>query len=217
MKHNPRSNEFDSKIVRSLCGFSQAVMVIASAVVLLTAFIAATRCSAQVVTGTLVGVVKDSTGAVVPNASVIAVQTATNVRRTGTTTSGGYFSFPYLAPGPYQVRISAPGFASLVQENVTISVETTARVDAVLTLAGTTGEVTVTAAPPPIQTENAEVNLNLGSHEVNGIPLEYRQAEGLVELSAGVNIDSGARRPPVIRRARSGTTRTGRVFLRTAQ
>ncbi|HZY63457.1 MAG TPA: carboxypeptidase regulatory-like domain-containing protein, partial [Edaphobacter sp.] len=184
MKHS-RLNQFLSGTVRNLFGLSLATMTI------FTLVVTATRCSAQVVTGTMVGVVKDSTGAVIPNASVIAVQTATNVRRTGTTTSEGYFSFPYLSPGTYRVRISAPGFASLVQENVTISVETVARVDAVLTPAGTTGEVTVTAAPPPIQTENAEVNLNLGSHEVNDIPLEYRQAEGLVELAAGVNIDSG--------------------------
>lgn len=164
---------------------------IAAFVVLLSFLFVAIQSQSQVVTGTLVGVVKDSTGAVIANAKLVATETSTNVQRTGSTTSDGYFNFPYLSPGHYRLRVEAPGFKALVQENITISVETIARVDAVLTPASTTGEVVVTAAPPPIQTESAEVNVNLGSRAVNDIPLEYRQAEGLVELSAGVNIDSG--------------------------
>jgi outer membrane receptor protein involved in Fe transport len=160
-------------------------------VVLFSGLFAAISALAQVVTGTLVGVVKDSSGAIIPKATIVAIQTSTNVQRTSATTSDGYFNFPYLSPGNYQVKISAPGFATLTQENITISVETVVRVDAVLTLARTTGEVVVSAAPPSLQTESAEVNMNLESREVNDIPLEFRQAEGLVELSAGVSISSG--------------------------
>jgi hypothetical protein len=152
---------------------------------------AATSCIAQVVTGTLVGVVKDTTGAVVVNAKVTVTETSTNVRRTGTTTSSGYYTFPYLSPGNYDIKVDAAGLKALVEKGITVSVETVARVDVVLAPASTSSTVEVTSAPPPIQTENAEVNLNLGSREVTDVPLQYRQAEGLVELSAGVNIDSG--------------------------
>lgn len=161
------------------------------AIVLLCSGLHVTDCLAQVVTGTLVGVVQDKTGAVIPNARIVATETSTNVQRSSTSTSSGYYTFTYLSPGTYEVKVDAPGFQPLVENGITISVQTVSRLDAVLNLSSTSTSVQVTDAPPPIQTENAEVNLNLGSHEVNDIPLEYRQAEGLVELSAGVNIDSG--------------------------
>lgn len=165
--------------------------LILTVILLLSGLLATTRCLGQVVTGTLVGVVKDTTGALVTNAKIVVMETSTNVQHSSTTTSSGYYTFTYLSPGNYQVKFVAPGFETLVEKGIAISVQTVSRVDAVLTPASTETSVEVTAAPPPIQTENAEVNMNLGSKEVNDIPLEYREAEGLVELSAGVNIDSG--------------------------
>lgn len=151
---------------------------------------------AQVVTGTLVGVVKDTTGAVIPNAKVVATEISTNVQRSGVTTSDGYFNFPYLSPGHYQIEIKAPGFKTLVEKDITISVETVARVDAVLTPASATGSITVTSAPPQMQTESAEVAVNVESRVISDYPLEFRNAQAVIGLSAGVtNINGGTPTP----------------------
>jgi hypothetical protein len=105
-----------------------------SVLLLISWLFATTHCLAQVVTGTLVGVVKDTTGAVVVNANILVTETSTNVHRTGATTSSGYYTFPFLSPGNYQIKIDAPGFKTLVENDITISVQTVVRVDAVLNL-----------------------------------------------------------------------------------
>lgn len=163
---------------------------------LLLVLLATTHCWAQVVTGTLVGIVRDTTGAVIPNAKIVVTEISTNVQRTGSTTSDGYFNFPYLSPGPYQIKVDASGFKTLIEKNITISVSTVARVDAVLNPAGITNTVVVTAAPPPLQTESAEVALNLASRPINDLPLEYRNAQALVGLAAGVTAVAGGEATP---------------------
>jgi hypothetical protein len=141
----------------------------------------------QVVTGTLTGSVTDSTGATVPNAKVTITQLSTGVQRSATTTADGLYNFPYLAPDNYKVDVSAPGFKSFSQSEMTISVSTVAQLNAVLTPGSASETVTVTAAPPPLQTESVEVATNLEARQIADLPLEQRNVQGLAGLAAGVS------------------------------
>src|SRR5882724_8889432 len=78
--------------------------------VLILAVLSETGAIAQIETATLVGTVKDSTGAVVPGASVTVVNSQTSFRSETTTRSEGDYRLPYLNPGSYQVTLEASGF-----------------------------------------------------------------------------------------------------------
>lgn len=87
--------------------------------------------------GTLVGVVTDPTGAVVPNATVTATHLATNNSKSVSTDSSGSYELPNLQPGAYNVSVRAAGFKELVQENIPLDPRATVRVNAVLQVGAT--------------------------------------------------------------------------------
>ncbi len=141
---------------------------------------------AQVVTATLTGQIKDSSGAVIPEASVTATQVSTGVARSTTTSSTGEYTLPYLNPGSYRVDVEVKGFKKYTQENVELAVSTVQRVDATLS-PGAVGEVvTVSSAPPALQTENAEVARNFEAQTVRELPVANRNFQTLAGLTAGV-------------------------------
>ncbi len=84
---------------------------------------------AQAVNGTVVGTIKDESGAVVPDAQVTITETSTNVSRSVNTDANGYYSFPNLPPGNYDVKVAKQGFASAQQTAVPLNVNSTVRVD----------------------------------------------------------------------------------------
>src|SRR6185503_15973411 len=76
----------------------------------------------QITTGVIQGTVRDQTGSVVPAASAEAKNVDTNLTRTAATAEDGRFAFLQLPPGRYRVTISKAGFATLVQENLALTV-----------------------------------------------------------------------------------------------
>src|SRR5215470_10590490 len=78
---------------------------------------------------TLVGTVTDSSGAVIPGASVVAVQDATKVAYKGQTSSTGNYTLPYVAVGSYTITVGAAGFGKAVHTNVLVEVNQTVRAD----------------------------------------------------------------------------------------
>jgi hypothetical protein len=147
----------------------------------------ATKAQGQVVTATLTGSVTDSTGASVPNATVTAIQASTGVARTTKTNDEGSYSIPYLDPGNYRISIEAQGFKKFTQENVTLDVSTVARVDTTLTPGSVNETVEVTAAPPALQTDSAEVARNFDTQTVRELPVANRNFQALAGLVAGVS------------------------------
>jgi hypothetical protein len=141
----------------------------------------------QVVTGTLTGAVADSTGALIPRAKVTITELSTAAERSAESSTDGLYTIPYLAPGEYRVEVAAAGFKTLTQADITISVSTVARFDAVLTPGSASETVTVTSAPPQLQTESAEVAVNFGVRTVSDVPLEARNVQALATLAAGVS------------------------------
>src|SRR5258708_1942668 len=82
----------------------------------------ATTANAQLSTATLFGTVTDSTGAVVPHATVTLIQTDTNFTRTITTKDDGSYHEEFLPIGPYKILVSAPGFRSLERKGIVLAV-----------------------------------------------------------------------------------------------
>ncbi len=142
---------------------------------------------AQVVTATLTGNVRDSSGAVVPNATVTALQVSTGSTRTTTSTGDGLYNLPYLEPGTYNLSVEVTGFKKFLRENVLLEVSTIARVDATLTPGNAQETITVTADSPLLQTERAEVARNFGSETVRELPIANRNFQALAGLVAGVS------------------------------
>ena len=136
--------------------------------VLLVAFSSA---AGQAISGTIVGTVTDPSGAFVPNAQVTAVLTGQGTVHTVVTNASGNYTQPDLPPGVYTVTIAAPGFKKDIRQNITLETNTTSRVDVALATGSTTEEVTVTDAPPQLQTDRADISTTIGQKQIADLPL----------------------------------------------
>jgi hypothetical protein len=137
------------------------------------------------------GTVTDPSGAVVPGASVTATNTATNVTTTRTASSSGSYLISPLPPGDYTVSFSAPGFQTLIQQHITIDALQTIGYNAKLSIAGAVETVTVTSAPPLLETESGTLSLTMEQTEYTNLPLNMsngpRNPTSFVSLMPGVN------------------------------
>ena len=98
----------------------------------------------QETTGTIVGTVRDSSGAVMPDVSVTVRNVATNSARTVQANGSGDYSAPLLQPGTYQVTVERTGFRSAVYNGISLEINQTVRVDALLEVGNQTQRVEVT-------------------------------------------------------------------------
>jgi hypothetical protein len=126
---------------------------------------------AQVLYGTLTGTVTDSSDAAVPNAKVEAVNSNTGVSRETTTDERGVFVFRDLQAGSYSVTISAAAFSRAKFDNVDIATNTVRRADVKLQLAQVAESVNVSAATLALQTDRADVNVQLSKAAITNLPL----------------------------------------------
>src|SRR5215208_5653465 len=97
-------------------------------------FLAATLVFAQSFTGSISGLVTDSSGAVIPGAQVTVINVGTNSRSTATTDTSGNYTVPLLPRGDYRIEISAGGFRRFVREGIVLQVQQTARIDVQMTV-----------------------------------------------------------------------------------
>jgi len=108
--------------------------------VVLAFVVAAVPAAAQILYGSVVGVVKDSTGAFIPGATVTIVNKETNLTREATTSGEGAYSLINLLPGPYDVKVTLSGFRDVARPNVPITIGQIARIGFALEL-GTVAEM----------------------------------------------------------------------------
>ncbi len=141
----------------------------------------------QVTTATLVGTISDPTGAQIPAASVTARNINTGLTRTAVTGEDGYYRLELLPVGNYEVEVTATsGFKKLNQGGIVLRVGDTIRVDLSLEV-GEVGEiVTVTDAPPEVNTTTAELGRTVQSQEIENLPLVERNVFALLDLTPGV-------------------------------
>ncbi|HBY60681.1 MAG TPA: TonB-dependent receptor, partial [Solibacterales bacterium] len=99
----------------------------------------------QVTTGTILGVVLDSSGSPVAGAQVTITEIEKNTSQTYTTDAAGAFNAPFLVPGTYTVSVEVKGFKKEVRSGITLQVDQKARIDFNLTVGQVTETVTVTA------------------------------------------------------------------------
>jgi len=155
--------------------------------------------------GEITGEVTDQSGAVAPNASITATNTATNASRMTRTNQAGIYSFPALVPGPYQVKVESPGFQSAVRSNIELQVQQTARVDFTLVVGQAAQTVEVSSTALLLATESATVGTVIEQKSIVDLPLNGRNFLQLVALSP--NVTFGFAAPNNVQR-RQGVSRT---------
>ena len=150
----------------------------------LVSVLAAGMAWAQAVAGSQVsGVVKDSSGGVLPGVEVTITKTDTGVARSVVTGPDGAYVFPNLPVGPYLLKVVLHGFNTYVQEGITLQVNTNPTIDVTLSVGNVGEQITVAANSTTIETRSPAVGQVIDNEQVTQIPLNGRQATELIFLS----------------------------------
>ncbi len=151
------------------------------AFVLILALAAGTAPSlAQTVSGTLVGRVTDPSGAALPGVTVLAVEEETKAERMTISNDEGLYRIPFAALGKYTVSFTLPGFKTLVRPGIEVRLNNTTTLDVQLEIATQAETVTVTAAPPQIDTTTGELKTSFDSQYIEDKPIFNRNMLSLV-------------------------------------
>ena len=132
------------------------------------------------------GTVADPSGAIVPDATVTLKNVATGATRETQTSNSGSYRFASLPAAVFTLTVAKQGFKTSVQSDFTVQVAETRTVNFVLELGAATTEVTVTAAPPPVETSEGRVSGMIEQGKVHEMPLTGRNFYTLVVLTPGV-------------------------------
>ena len=143
-------------------------------------------------TSQLTGVVKDSSGGVVPGAKVILTDQVTNVALTTQTDERGIYVFTGIRPATYTLRVEAMNFAAEERKDVVLGVNQQASIDVTVKPGAVSETVTVTEQAPLLDTGNATLGTDVTNEYVRDIPLPDRSFFGLVFLAAGVTEAAGS-------------------------
>ncbi len=144
----------------------------------------------QSINGSIQGDVVDPGGAAIVGGDVEATAVDTGVVNTTTTDSSGHFSFPSLKPGNYVVKVSKAGFATTIQQNLTLTVGLTTTLKLQLKVQGTSESVVVQSVPQvDVVTDSSTATLNEVTIETT--PVLGRKFEDLLTLTPGVSIVQG--------------------------
>jgi len=139
--------------------------------------------------GTISGTITDSSGAVVPAATVIVHSTDTGVDRTTSTNSDGIYNATFLTPGHYDVTVNKTGFAKIVREGLTLEVGQTLTISLQMPVKTTQATVTVTGEGPVVDTEKTEQSQVVDQNLVKNLPTLGRRWDNFVLLTPGVTTD----------------------------
>jgi len=134
-------------------------------------FSCTTALMGQMFLGSVVGLVTDSSGAVVPQAKVVLTNTQTGVRRETVTTATGDYTFDNVPTGTYKVAVTISGFEQVVSNELVLGTAATVRFDATLTTGKLTQRVEVTAQAAALNTENAEIGSVVTRTEIADLPM----------------------------------------------
>jgi hypothetical protein len=137
-------------------------------------------------TGTIKGVVVDPSGAPVEHATVTATDHSRHIPHTVNTDSSGVYVFSNMPIGDYEITLESVGFKKLVQQAVHLDADSTAAADVTLQIGGSQESVTVTEAPPLLQTENGEISNVITGAQVSELSLNGRNFSQFLALSPGV-------------------------------
>ena len=159
--------------------------------------------AAQAVTGTILGLITDATGAVMPGTTVTLTNTGTGQVRVVTTDTNGEYTVPSLPTGTYSVKAELSGFKTVTVPDVTLGVDQHYRVNLKLEVGAVEESVTVTGLSPLIQTSTSELGTTVSEEQIKTLPLNGRNfvnltrtGPGVVRGVPGANIDGAGCRAP---------------------
>ncbi len=148
-------------------------------------------CLAQSDSGSLAGVVSDPSGAFVPGAEVSLRNQATSAVRHTLTEADGFYQFPLIAPGSYEVAVSAKGFRRFTASNLPVQVSQAAKLDVPLALEASAESVAVTDTVSMLTTDTVSSGTTITGEKILALPLNGREFIKLALLAPGAN--SGGR------------------------
>ncbi len=127
--------------------------------------------SAQILYGSIVGNVKDPTGAAIPGAAVTITQSETNQSRQAAANENGAYTFSTVSSGSYVVRVAAPGFSTFTEQQVLVTINNITRVDVTMKVGAVSETVLVTAETATLQTDRADVRAEITSATLDNTPI----------------------------------------------
>jgi hypothetical protein len=138
------------------------------------------------VTGSILGYVRDASGAVLPNATLTVIQTSTGYSRTATTDGSGAYSILALPPGTYRLTASMAGFQNGVVENINLNVNDALKYDFGLQVGNVNQTVSVDASTVQVDTATTSLGTTITSSQILSMPLNGRSYLDLLGLQPGV-------------------------------
>ncbi|MCC6589933.1 MAG: TonB-dependent receptor [Bryobacterales bacterium] len=141
---------------------------------------------AQSTTQSVLGIVSDSSGAVIPGAKVTLTNTGTNVTLTATTNDTGNYTFPLIQVGNYDLKVEAQGFKTEMVRSIRVETAAQVRQDVKLDVGNVAESVEVNASSVLLNTENATVGAVIENRRIVELPLNGRNMQSLAVLVPGV-------------------------------
>ncbi len=139
------------------------------------------------ITGSISGVVTDTSGAVVSGASVVAIDTQTGVKTSVTTDAKGFYNLPMLAIGTYDLEIRHPGFKTYQKTGLVIDANAALRADASLNVGAISEKVEVRTDAVHVETQSTQMGEVIDSKRIEAVPLNGRSYTDLLALQPGVS------------------------------
>lgn len=138
------------------------------------------------ITGSISGIVTDSSGSVIPGATVTATNVQTGIRRVLTTDQQGFYNFPDLAVGTYNLEVEQKGFKTFEKQAIVIDANSAIRVDVQLEVGTIAERVTITTNPVQVETQNTQMGEVITGNRMTSVPLNGRDFTDLLALQPGV-------------------------------
>jgi outer membrane receptor protein involved in Fe transport len=160
------------------------------ALILTTQFTLSAFAQSQASSGSIEGTVLDATGAVVPDAKVLATNLQTGATRTTTTNGEGLYRLLLLPVGDYNLTIEKQGFATVKREAVKVQVGQKVALDIEIGAAGASESINVTSEAPIVETTRTQVSATVNDRAVANLPTNGRNFIDFVLLTPGVNRDA---------------------------
>jgi Carboxypeptidase regulatory-like domain len=164
-----------------------------TALALVSMFVPAHIVMGQVDQGTITGVIQDTTGAVIPKASVTLTSIDQGWKLRTLSDGSGVYVFSPIKIGDYEVTASAPNFVTTTQTNLHLNIQQRLNVVIVLKAGAASQTVTVTTQAPLMQTQESSVGQTMSTQEINNVPLNGRNWVYIAQLAPGATPPSGSR------------------------
>ncbi len=152
--------------------------------------------AAQAVTGTILGTVTDTTGAIIPGATITLTHAGTGLTRTVVSDSAGEYTVPSLPTGKYRVTAELSGFKTVTQPDVDLGVDQHVRINVRLEIGTVSETITITGQSPLVQISSSELGTTVAEEQIKTLPLNGRNfvnltrtVPGVVRGIPGANID----------------------------